>query len=500
MSNKPLYTAVRIVPRSQDFLDRYSGERGEVFFDEATNTLRLFNGTESGGFSLAKNDLSNVSQEDFVQRASDAGLGSTSITVSNTAPLNPNQGNLWLNNRSGILYVYYQDGTSNQWVQTATSATGATSNINFPSNPTTNQVFTSGAVSWKWTGAAWEIVAPTSLTLTGLTSTSASITTITNNTTITSTNTNTTNLSVATNGTISGIPLSKLSDVSISSPTNNALLTYNATQQKWIAGSATGFNGGTITNPLVINNATATTGTSSGALRVAGGVSIGDDLYIAGTLTIEDENIEIKTSGELRLYNTNNTAYVGFSAPDTISANRIYVLPQSDGTSGQYLRTNGSGILSWASVTSPSGGTPPGGVDTNVQYNDAGEFGGNAAFTFNAESQKLTVPDIDVTGLTTVLDDTESTDEFTGSVQVTGGVGIEKQLNVAGAVNRFSGMTESISTTTGTIVVTGGIGVSGSMNVGSTVSATTAPSNAEHLTNKRYVDANILAFAVAFGA
>jgi hypothetical protein len=67
-------------------------------------------------------------------------------------------------------------------------------------------------------------------------------------------------------------------------------------------------------------------------------------------------------------------------------------------------------------------------------------------------------------------------------------------------VNKFSGNTSSTSTTTGTIVVTGGLGVSGRINAGSTVSSDTAPSAADHLTNKRYVDANILAFSIAFGA
>ena len=52
MSKIPVLTAVRLIPREQDYLDRKSGSRGEVFFDNETQTLRLFDGTNQGGTSL----------------------------------------------------------------------------------------------------------------------------------------------------------------------------------------------------------------------------------------------------------------------------------------------------------------------------------------------------------------------------------------------------------------------------------------------------------------
>lgn len=65
------------------------------------------------------------------------------------------------------------------------------------------------------------------------------------------------------------------------------------------------------------------------------------------------------------------------------------------GTALQVLRVNAGGTaLEWATA---SPGTP-GGADTNVQYNDAGAFGGDAEFTFNETTNLLTLGGAGVTG------------------------------------------------------------------------------------------------------
>jgi len=51
----------------------------------------------------------------------------------------------------------------------------------------------------------------------------------------------------------------------------------------------------------------------------------------------------------------------------------------ADGSAGEFLTTNGAGVYSWAAA----GGGSPGGANTNVQYNNAGAFGGDAGFTYN---------------------------------------------------------------------------------------------------------------------
>ena len=68
---------LRIVPRDSDFLNRKLGSRGEIFFDQNSNTLRLYDGQTSGGISLAKNDLTNVSNAAFLAKVNAVGGGSS---------------------------------------------------------------------------------------------------------------------------------------------------------------------------------------------------------------------------------------------------------------------------------------------------------------------------------------------------------------------------------------------------------------------------------------
>ena len=44
------------------------------------------------------------------------GGGGTSITISDTPPGSPTAGNLWWDSLSGQLFIYYNDGSSSQWV------------------------------------------------------------------------------------------------------------------------------------------------------------------------------------------------------------------------------------------------------------------------------------------------------------------------------------------------------------------------------------------------
>ena len=63
-----------------------------------------------------------------------------------------------------------------------------------------------------------------------------------------------------------------------------------------------------------------------------------------------ETDITLNAQRELRLADADSSAYVGFKAPSTITTNRIWTLPATDGTSSQVLSTNGSGVLSWATA------------------------------------------------------------------------------------------------------------------------------------------------------
>jgi hypothetical protein len=68
----------------------------------------------------------------------------------------------------------------------------------------------------------------------------------------------------------------------------------------------------------------------------------------------------------------NGVNYVAVKAPNTLAANTTFTLPAADGTNGQYLQTNGSGALGFATVA-------PGGTTGQIQFNNAGAFGGVTA-------------------------------------------------------------------------------------------------------------------------
>ena len=52
------------------------------------------------------------------------GSGGASITVADTPPNNPIQGSLWFNSANGQLYVWYNDGSSSQWVTVVNQGLG----------------------------------------------------------------------------------------------------------------------------------------------------------------------------------------------------------------------------------------------------------------------------------------------------------------------------------------------------------------------------------------
>ena len=76
----------------------------------------------------------------------------------------------------------------------------------------------------------------------------------------------------------------------------------------------------------------------TGGLTTSAASDLNSDINISGTLSLDG------TANELRFYEGSN--YVGFEAP-ALSADQIWVLPNSDGTAGYALKTDGSGNLSW---------------------------------------------------------------------------------------------------------------------------------------------------------
>lgn len=94
----------------------------------------------------------------------------------------------------------------------------------------------------------------------------------------------------------------------------------------------------------------------------------------ASTLVLE----EIAASDTILIDNLNITATANLGAVGNITI--------TGGTNGQILKTDGNGILSWTSDTSP-----PGGSNTQVMFNDAGTTNAVSTFTFDKFTNNLTV-------------------------------------------------------------------------------------------------------------
>jgi hypothetical protein len=89
---------------------------------------------------------------------------------------------------------------------------------------------------------------------------------------------------------------------------------------------------------------------ASNALVVGGGA--GNPPLTRSNITSDNSFLQLGAATPLRFADSDSSNYVSFQAPATITSNVAWTLPATDGTSNQALVTNGSAVLSWASVSS----------------------------------------------------------------------------------------------------------------------------------------------------
>jgi hypothetical protein len=90
----------------------------------------------------------------------------------------------------------------------------------------------------------------------------------------------------------------------------------------------------------------------------------------SSNFTFDGSNLQIGSQGDLRFGDSDNSNWVGFQAPASVTTNITWTLPSADGSNGQVLSTNGSGTLSW---TTAGGG---GGISAGKSIAFAMVFGG----------------------------------------------------------------------------------------------------------------------------
>jgi hypothetical protein len=93
----------RIVPRDTAFLDRKVGSKGEIYVNNSDFSLRVYNGVTAGGVTVANANLQNVSNADFLSKATSAGVGGGSSSNSFTTISIAGQGNVVAENATDTL-------------------------------------------------------------------------------------------------------------------------------------------------------------------------------------------------------------------------------------------------------------------------------------------------------------------------------------------------------------------------------------------------------------
>ena len=149
---------------------------------------------------------------------------------------------------------------------------------------------------------------------------------------------------------------------------------------------------------------------------------------------------DIFTSGEAGVrFGDGDTNYARIKAPNALGGNYTLTLPVDDGTANQLLATNGSGVLSWANaglvVTERSA------ADNNTYYVTMSDQTSGSEGTLSISSDRMSfVPNpgrLSVNQLRSTSS-TASSSTSSGSLVVTGGVGIGGQMTAVSIVETSS--------------------------------------------------------------
>jgi hypothetical protein len=145
--------------------------------------------------------------------------------------------------------------------------------------------------------------------------------------------------------------------------------------------------------------------TAIGKETLAGGATGNNNIAIgerAGAIGVNANNIIIGSqSGNINAI-TDNVILIGVGVETTTGSNEVVLGNESvlntylkgnvhinGGTSGQVLSTDGTGNLTW--IEQSGGGGPPGGSNTQIQFNDNGAFAGSSQLVFDNSSNTLSV-------------------------------------------------------------------------------------------------------------
>ena len=295
-----------------------------------------------------------------------------------------------------------------------------------------------------------------------------------------------------TNGTISGTP------AAASSATTYNITVVDAQPQSVTNSFSITVAAGQVTNTgnaSQINNTANASSTSSGALVVAGGVGIGGNLYVGGTITGSLDRLTSTGTEVVLSKDQYDTTYLKFPGGAWIETAGYLSgtggLAMFSGNNQQFVGVDDSNVLFGAGFPNQgTGGTyhqwemlntgilnlPRPGIIANRNNNSQYQW------VFGQDG-KLTAP-----GKVDVQSTVNSTSTNSGALTVAGGVGIGGDLYVSGKIVAQQldiqlttvtttlvvtddiistyNTTASTSTNSGALIVSGGVGIGGNINVG----------------------------------
>jgi hypothetical protein len=150
-------------------------------------------------------------------------------------------------------------------------------------------------------------------------------------------------------------------------------------------------------------------------------------------IVVSTVDVQLNAQTDLRFADSDSSNWVSFQAPATIASNVTWTLPATDGTSGQVLSTNSSGTLSWITAT----------VSVTDQTTSATThyplFTTASSGTISATQVSTTkVSYQPSTGVLTLGGNQTASSRTTGTLVVTGGVGISGALYVGADIYSYA--------------------------------------------------------------
>jgi len=219
-------------------------------------------------------------------------------------------------------------------------------------------------------------------------------------------------------------------------------------------------NQGSIGQISITNNTISTTQTNTDLIF---------DPQGTGTTQVVG-NMVLKDQGQLRLNNTANSFYTTLRSASTMVANRTLTFPDSSGTNGYVMSTDGSGNLSWTAQTAAGLSVTDQLSSGTVYYPHFSTTTTGSMTAINTSTTKLTFTPSTGSLFSTI----GQHPDLIGSASSSGTLTIRGTSSATKATASVL-MTDAVASTTtatGTLVVTGGVGVSGQITV-ATLSATT---------------------------